>query len=146
MTLSKDSKIYVAGHNGFLGSRLNKRLVEDGYSNVYTFNREELNLKSQSKTLKIFKKHNFDFVFMCAAKCGGLQANLDDPYGHLIDNLEIQSSLIEASIKTKVKKVVFIGSNCIYPKNAEQPFPLILTGPVDSETYFEKIDNFITYC
>ena len=104
MKLNKDSKIYVAGHSGFLGGRLYKKLVTDGYTNVHIFNRDELDLRSQADTLNPFKKYSFDFLFICAAKCGGLQANLDDPYGHLMDNLEIQNSLIEASIKTKVKK------------------------------------------
>mgnify|MGYP003641032400 FL=1 len=133
MKLSKDSKIYVAGHSGFLGSRLYKKLITDGYTKVYAFDRNELDLTSQADTLNLFKEHGFDFLFLCAAKCGGLQANLDDPYGHLMDNLEIQNSLIEASIKTKVKKVLFIGSNCIYPKNAEQPFKeeCMLESPVE---------------
>tara|TARA_R110002126_G_scaffold272603_1_gene416764 strand:- start:3202 stop:4158 length:957 start_codon:yes stop_codon:yes gene_type:complete len=118
--MNKKSKIYIAGHTGFVGSNLYNMMKQE-YENVSVYTRSQLNLKKPEQVLQLFKDNDFDYVFMCAAKCGGLQANLEDPYGFLLDNLEIQNSLIEASIKSKVKKVLFLGSSCIYPKDYKQP-------------------------
>lgn len=118
--MNKDSKIYIAGHTGFVGSNLYNKMKKT-YKNVFTYTRQELDLTKPEEVLEVFEKNKFDYVFMCAAKCGGLQANLENPYSFLLDNLEIQNSLIEASIKTKVKKALFLGSSCIYPRDYKQP-------------------------
>jgi GDP-L-fucose synthase len=118
--MNKNSKIYIAGHNGFVGSNLHG-LLSKTYSNLVVCDKKDLDLTKPEKVLDFFEKNKFEYVFMCAAKCGGLQANLRDPYGFLLKNLEIQNSLIEASIKTKVNKVLFLGSSCIYPKDYKQP-------------------------
>jgi len=118
--MNKKSKIYIAGHTGFVGGSLYRMLTKN-YKNISVYTRAELDLTEPQRVLEVFEKKKFDYVFMCAAKCGGLQANLEDPYGFLLTNLEIQNSLIEASIKTKVKKVLFLGSSCIYPKDFKQP-------------------------
>jgi GDP-L-fucose synthase len=118
--MNKKSKIYIAGHTGFVGGSLHHMLRKE-HENISTYTRNELDLTKPQQTLELFREKQFDYVFMCAAKCGGLQANLEDPYGFLLKNLEIQNSLIEASIKTKVKKVLFLGSSCIYPKDYKQP-------------------------
>jgi GDP-L-fucose synthase len=131
--LKKNSKIYVAGHNGFVGKNLYSRLLQSGYTNIYTYNRNELDLTDTDAVNSLFIKENFEYVFMCAAKCGGLQANLDDPYSFLYDNLTIQNNIIHASIASHVKKVIFLGSSCIYPTDYIQPLKeeYILKGPVE---------------
>lgn len=130
--MNKKSKIYIAGHTGFVGSNLFNMLKQE-YKNVFVYNRQQLNLRKPEQVLQIFKENEFDYVFMCAAKCGGIQANLEDPYGFLLNNLEIQNSLIEASIRTKVKKVLFLGSSCVYPKDYKQPLKeeYLLQAPVE---------------
>jgi len=131
--MNKDDKILVAGHRGFVGSNLAKHLKNLGYTNISGYTRKQVDLSNVHETNSLFKSQNFDYVFMCAAKCGGLQANLDDPYSFLYDNLVVQNNLIHASIENHVKKVLFLGSSCIYPTNYKQPLKeeYILQGPVE---------------
>lgn len=131
--IDKNSKIYVAGHNGFVGNNLYKTLIENKYTNVFVSKRCDIDLCNAEQVNLLFEKEKFDYVYMCAAKCGGLQANLDDPYGFLYDNLAIQNNMIHASIVNHVKKVMFLGSSCIYPADYKQPLKeeYILKGPVE---------------
>ena len=119
--MDKKSKIYVAGHSGMVGSALLKFLYKEGYENILKRTRSELDLIDQKRTLEFFKSENPDYVFLLAAKVGGIQAN-DKFRGQFIyENLMIQNNVIHSSHLTSVKKLIFLGSACIYPKFSKQP-------------------------
>ncbi len=119
--MKKDSVIYISGHKGFVGSNLLNKLKEEGYNNLRYFTKEQYNLKNYKDVDLIFYGNKPEYVFICAARVGGIQANIKDPYTFLYDNLTIQNNLINCCIKNNVKKVVFLGSSCIYPKDYTQP-------------------------
>lgn len=125
-----NDKIYIAGHRGMVGSAIWRRLQKEGYTNLIGRTSAELDLKNQSVTQAFFEKERPDFVFLAAAKVGGIMAN--DVYRgeFLYDNLMIQSNVIDAAYRTGVKKLMFLGSSCIYPKLAPQPLKeeYLLTG------------------
>lgn len=114
-------KIYVAGHTGMVGSAIVRRLRELGHRNLVLKTRDELNLTSYSQVSSMFKEEKPDFVFLAAAKCGGIGDNVAHPVDFLLDNLAIQNNIIKCSHKYKVKKLLFLGSSCIYPKECPQP-------------------------
>ena len=116
-----DSKIYVAGHRGLVGSAIVRKLKELKYNKIVTKTREELDLRSQQKTRSFFKEEKPDYVIIAAAKVGGILANSSYPAEFLYDNLLIQNNIIHFSSKFGVKKLLFLGSACIYPKFATQP-------------------------
>lgn len=116
-----NSKIYVAGHKGLVGSAIYRRLLNDGYNEIITAERTELDLINQENTNKFFASFKPDYVFLAAAKVGGIMANNTYPADFIYDNLMIESNIIKASYKNNVKKLLFLGSSCIYPKFAEQP-------------------------
>ena len=117
-----EDKIYVAGHNGLVGSALVRRLGQSGYRNLILKTSKELDLRDSVQVKDFFKKENPDYVFLCAASCGGVQANINNPVGYIQDNLDIQSNVIKNSHDYKVKKLVFVGSAATYPEVGEQPF------------------------
>lgn len=119
--ISKKSKIYVAGHRGMVGSAIMRQLVEKGYSNVIGLSSSELNLKDQKAVADFFEVNKPDVVIDAAAKVGGILANNSYPYQFLMENMQIQNNLIDASLKNDVEKFIFLGSSCIYPKLAPQP-------------------------
>jgi GDP-L-fucose synthase len=119
--MNKDSKIYVAGHNGLVGSAIVRTLKEEGYSNLIFKTSKELDLTDFKATLEFFKKEKPEYVFLAAAKVGGILANRDFPADFIFKNLSIQSNIIESSRQVGVKKLLFLGSSCIYPKFAQQP-------------------------
>ncbi|KQS93356.1 GDP-L-fucose synthase [Chryseobacterium sp. Leaf394] len=119
--MSKESKIYVAGHRGMVGSAIMRQLAEKGYSNVIGLSSSELNLKDQQAVNVFFEKNKPDVVIDAAAKVGGILANNSFPYQFLMENMQIQNNLIDASLKNDVEKFIFLGSSCIYPKLAPQP-------------------------
>jgi len=119
--MNKDSKIYVAGHNGLCGSALVRKLRSNGYSNILTCDKNTLNLKNKEKTEEWFSKNRPEYVFLAAAKVGGIHANDKYPAEFIYDNLEIQNNVIHSSYKFNVKKLLFMGSICIYPKFAPEP-------------------------
>jgi len=131
--LRKDSKIYVAGHRGLLGSAVVRRLKMEGYGNLLLRTSGELDLMSQRETFEFLKQERPDFVFVCAAKVGGIKANMDAPAEFLYRNLAIQNNVIEGSRLAGVTKLLFVGSSCIYPKEAECPIQedALLTGRTD---------------
>lgn len=114
-------KIYVAGHTGMVGSAIVRRLRELDYRNLVLKTREELDLMSYSQVSSFFKEEKPDYVFLAAAKCGGIGDNAAHPAEFLIENLQIQNNIIRSSHKNKVKKLLFLGSSCIYPKDCPQP-------------------------
>jgi GDP-L-fucose synthase len=119
--MNLDSKIFVAGHNGLVGSAIVRSLREHGYKNLVFVTSKELDLRNESAVLDFFKKTKPEYVFLAAAKCGGIKDNIEHPVQFLEDNLKIQSSVISSSYKTGVKKLMFLGSACIYPKECSQP-------------------------
>ena len=119
--MNKTSKIYIAGHRGMVGSAIWRALESKGYTNLIGKNRHELDLRSQSQVNNFYNLENPDVVIDAAAKVGGILANNDYPYDFLMENLQIQNNLIDGAFKIGVKKFIFLGSSCIYPKFAPQP-------------------------
>jgi GDP-L-fucose synthase len=119
--MNLDSKIFVAGHKGLVGSAIVRSLREHGYKNLVFVTSKELDLRNENAVLDFFKKTKPEYVFLAAAKCGGIKDNIEHPVQFLEDNLKIQSSVISSSYKTGVKKLMFLGSACIYPKGCPQP-------------------------
>ncbi len=115
------SKIYIAGHHGMAGSAISRNLLKRGFTNIVTRTSAELDLRDQSATNNFFATENPEYVFLAAAKVGGIHANNTYRGSFLYDNLMIQSNTIHASYKYGVKKLLFLGSTCIYPKLAPQP-------------------------
>ena len=121
MLVNKKSKIFIAGHKGMVGSAIHSHLKNKGYKFLLTRNKKDLNLLNQIKTEKYLKKIKPDCVIIAAAKVGGILANKNDKANFIYDNLMIQSNLIHSSFLAGVKKLIFLGSSCIYPKYAKQP-------------------------
>ena len=121
MKLSKNSRIFIAGHNGMVGSSVLRFFKKKKYKNIFLRNRKELNLLDQNKTYNYLKKIKPDFVIIAAAKVGGIWANQNYKADFIFENLLIQANLIHGSYLAGVKKLIFLGSSCIYPKLANQP-------------------------
>lgn len=131
--MDKSAKIYVAGHRGLVGSAIVRALENAGYTNILTATRQEVNLLRQQAVTDFFAKEKPDYVFLAAAKVGGIMANSTLPADFIYENLMIESHIIHESFKNGVKKLLFLGSSCIYPKMAEQPIKeeSLLTGPLE---------------
>lgn len=131
--MEKSSKIYVAGHRGMVGSAIVRRLEENGYCNIIYQTSAELDLRNQAAVEKFFEEEKPEYVFLAAAKVGGIHANNTYPAEFIYDNLMIETNIINSSYKNKVKKLLFLGSSCIYPKFAEQPIKeeYLLTGSLE---------------
>jgi GDP-L-fucose synthase len=119
--MEKNSKIYIAGHNGLVGSAIMRKLKQEGYSNLIFKNSSELDLTRQKDVEEFFEQEKPEYVFLAAAKVGGILANSTYPAEFIYQNLMISSNVINASYKNKVKKLLNLGSSCIYPKLAPQP-------------------------
>mgnify|MGYP001216078576 CR=1 FL=1 len=128
-----DSKIYIAGHNGLVGSSILRKLKKEGYSNLVYISSKDLDLRDTNSNCKFFETENIEYVFLAAARVGGIVANNEYPADFIKDNLMIQTNVIDASYKTGVKKLLFLGSTCIYPKFAPQPLKeeYLLTGELE---------------
>jgi GDP-L-fucose synthase len=128
--MQKNDKIYVAGHRGMVGSAITRKLEKEGFANIVTRTSAELDLKDQHAVHAFFEKERPDHVFLAAAKVGGILANNTYRGEFLYDNLMIQSNSIDAAYRNGVKKLMFLGSSCIYPKLAPQPLKenYLLTG------------------
>lgn len=131
--MQKNEKIYVAGHQGMVGSALVRKLQTLGYLNIITASHQELDLTNQAETVAFFKQHKPDYVFVAAAKVGGIHANNTYKAQFLYENLMIAANTIHAAYKTGVNKLMFLGSSCIYPKYAPQPMKeeYLLTGELE---------------
>lgn len=117
----KDKKVYIAGHRGMVGSAIWRQLEAKGFNNLLGKTSSELDLKNQKEVFDFFELEKPDFVINAAARVGGILANKDYPYNFIMENMQIQNNLIDASLKNDVEKFVFLGSSCIYPKLAPQP-------------------------
>ncbi|MDN4495110.1 GDP-L-fucose synthase [Ureibacillus aquaedulcis] len=124
------SKIYVAGHRGLVGSAIVRKLKEQGYKNLLCKTSQELDLRDKNQVDQFFEQKKPEYVFLAAARVGGIVANNDYPADFIRDNLQIQTNVIDASYRNGVKKLLFLGSTCIYPKFAPQPMSedVLLTG------------------
>ena len=131
--MQKHSSIFVAGHRGLVGSAILRRLQAEGYEKILTAGRDQLDLREQGPVRTYFVKHRPEFVFLAAAKVGGIMANSTYSAEFVADNLAIQGNVIDAAYKNGVRKLLFLGSSCIYPKMAPQPIreEYMLTGPLE---------------
>ncbi len=131
--MEKKAKIYIAGHNGMVGSAILRKLVAEGYENIITRSSKELDLRNQQAVADFFSEQKPDYVFLAAAKVGGIIANNVYRADFIYENLSIQNNVIYQSYLNQVKKLMFLGSSCIYPKMAPQPLKedYLLTGPLE---------------
>ena len=131
--MEKNAKIYVAGHRGLVGSSIMRCLERNGYQNIITRSHQELDLRNQQAVNDFFTKEKPEYVFLAAAKVGGIWANNNAPADFMYDNLMISANVIRAAYEHQVKKLLFLGSSCIYPKMAPQPIKeeYLLTGALE---------------
>ena len=131
--MTNKKKIFVAGHNGMVGSAIYKKLKLNGYKNILVRSRKELDLLNQSKTFKFLKKNKPHFVILAAAKVGGIKDNAKNKDRYIYENLQIQNNIIHGSYLAGVKNLFLLGSSCIYPKLCKQPMKekYLLTGPLE---------------
>jgi GDP-L-fucose synthase len=132
--MQKKAKIYVAGHRGLVGSAIVRALNKEGYQNLILRTHQELDLVNEKATHDFFKSEKPEYIFLAAAKVGGILANQTYPADFIRENLLIQNNVIHAAYLHKVKRLLFLGSSCIYPKNAQQPIKedCFLTGALES--------------
>jgi GDP-L-fucose synthase len=119
--MNTDEKIYVAGHRGMVGAAIVRSLSTKGYTNIAVKTHEELDLTNQTQVENFFKREKPEIVILAAAKVGGIGANIKQPVEFLLQNLQIECNVIKSAFENNAKKLVFLGSACIYPKNADQP-------------------------
>jgi len=133
MELSKNARIYLAGHRGLVGSAIGRELHRAGFSCVITKTHRELDLLNAAAVQDFYSETKPEYVFVAAAKVGGIQANNERPAEFIYDNLQIQNNLINGAYRAGVNKLLFLGSSCIYPKHARQPLKedYLLTGPLE---------------
>ena len=163
INMKKDEKIYVAGHSGMVGSAIVRKLKNRGYNNLILYSHKDLDLIKQQDVTDFFHKDNPAYIFLAAGRVGGIDANNNLRGQYIYDNLMIQNNIIHASHETNVKKLMFLGSACIYPRNANQPIKeeFLLTDTLEPtnepyaiakitgiklcESYFRQYgDNFIS--
>ena len=140
-TITLDSKIYIAGHNGMVGSACKRALEAKGYKNIIGFSSKELDLRDQSAVFEMLEREKPKAIIDAAAKVGGILANSTYPYEFLMDNMLIQNNLIKTAHELDIPKFIFLGSSCIYPKMAPQPLKeeYLLTGPLEETNQWYAI-------
>ncbi len=119
--INLSSRIFVAGHKGLVGSAIYRKLKANGYTNLLIADRKKLDLTNQNKVIKFLKKNKPDFIFIAAARVGGIYYNLRYKADFITENLQIQTNLIHGAYKCGIKDLIFLGSSCVYPKNCKQP-------------------------
>ena len=119
--IHSNSKIYVAGHNGLVGRAIIRELKKKGYKKIIAADRQKLDLTNQTSVLRFLKKNKPDFIFLAAAKVGGIYSNNKYKADYLYENLAIQLNVINGAYLSGIKNLIFLGSSCIYPKNCKQP-------------------------
>lgn len=131
--MDKNARIYVAGHKGMVGSAITRELRRQGYNRLIEKTRAELDLRNQADVSDFFHAEKPDYVILAAAAVGGILANMSDQVRFLSENLQIECNVIDSAYRCGVKKLLFLGSSCIYPREAEQPIPeyALLTGPLE---------------
>lgn len=133
--IDKKEKIYISGHKGLLGSAMKEHLLNEGFTNILTATRNELDLTRQKEVEEFFNINKPSYVIHCAAKAGGIMSNIESPYDYINENLQIQNNSINSSFNNNVKKFIFASSTCIYPKKVKQPMKELdlLTGKFTPE-------------
>ncbi len=148
--MEKNAKIYVAGHRGMVGSAIIRSLEREGYTNIVTRTHKELDLINQADVNKFFEDEKPDYVFLAAAKVGGIMANSQHLADFMYENMMLEMNVINAAFKMGVKKLLFLGSSCIYPKMAPQPMPesCLLTSSLEptNEAYALAKISGLKYC
>lgn len=131
--MDKNTKIFVAGHRGLVGSAIVRKLKNEGYENLVLKTRQELDLRDKKAVESFFKTEQPEYVFLAAAKVGGIQANNTYPADFIIQNIEIETNVITSAMQVGVKRLLFLGSSCIYPRECPQPIKeeYLLTGPLE---------------
>jgi len=131
--MDKISKIFVAGHKGLVGSAIVRKLKNEGYENLVLKTRQELDLRDKRAVESFFKTEQLEYVFLAAARVGGIQANNTYPADFIIQNIEIETNVITSALQVGVKRLLFLGSSCIYPRECPQPIKeeYLLTGPLE---------------
>lgn len=139
--MNLDSRIFVAGHRGLVGSSIARSLQNNGYSNLIFASRKDLDLRNDAATLDFFHSTRPEYVFLAAAKCGGIKDNINNPVQFLEDNLRIQNSVISSAYKSDIKKLLFLGTACVYPKDCVQPISedRLLSGHLESINEFYAV-------
>ncbi len=137
--IPKNSKIYIAGHNGLVGKSVHKLLIDEGYKKLVFKKKNQLDLTNEKKVDTFFKKNKPNYLIMCAARVGGIIDNRDYPLEFLLDNLLIEKNLLLAAKKYKIKRTIFLGSSCVYPKKSKTPIKenYLMTGKLEktNESY-----------
>ena len=133
-TIDRSARVYVAGHRGLVGSALVRRLEAEGFTDILTATRQELDLRDQSDVSRWFDANRPDYVFLVAGTVGGIGANAARPAEFIYDNLMIHGTVVHSAYETGVRKLLYLGSSCIYPRDADQPMTeeALLTGPLES--------------
>lgn len=148
--MEKEAKIYVAGHHGMVGSAIIRGLQKNGYMNIITRSSKELDLRRQAEVEEFFATNKPDYVFLAAAKVGGIMANSKHPADFMYDNMILEMNVIKAAYDNQVKKLMFLGSSCIYPRMAPQPMPesCLLTSSLEqtNEAYALAKISGLKYC
>lgn len=131
--MKKSSRIFLAGHNGLVGSYLFKLLKNNGYKNIITVEKKQLNLRDFNKVEKFFRKKKIDYMIMAAARAGGILANSYNQKNFFFENIEIQNSLLKLAQIKKIKRTIYLGTSCIYPKHSKNPIKeeSLLTGKLE---------------
>ena len=148
--MEKEAKIYVAGHRGMVGSAIVRALEKQGHTNIIKRTSKELDLRRQDKVEEFFAAEKPDYVFLAAAKVGGILANSEAPADFMYDNMILEMNVIHSAFQNKVKKLMFLGSSCIYPRMAPQPMKeeYLLTGALEptNEAYALAKISGLRYC
>ena len=128
--MNKNSRIFIAGHNGLVGSAVYRNLIKKKFKNLIVISKDKLDLKDSKKVDKFFKKNRIEYLIICAAKAGGILANSRYPVEFFNENILIQNSLLNAALKFKIKRTIFLGTSCIYPNKTPNPIKeeYLLTG------------------
>lgn len=139
--MNKNSLIYVPGHTGMVGSAIIRELQKQGYMNILTATRHDVDLLNQNQVFEFFKDHTPEYVFLAAARVGGIVGNATSPASFIYENMVIETNIIHAAHMYSVKKLLFLGSSCIYPKFAKQPITEseLLTGPLEPTNEYYAI-------
>ena len=148
--MDKEAKIYVAGHRGMVGSAIVRRLEKEGYGNLVLKTSSQLDLRNQGQVEQFFSEEKPEYVFLAAAKVGGIVANSKHPADFMYDNMILEMNVIHSAFVNQVKKLMFLGSSCIYPRMAPQPMPesCLLTSSLEqtNEAYALAKISGLKYC
>ena len=119
--MNKNSSIFLAGHKGLVGSAVYRKLKNEGFKKIITLDKKKIDLRDHVKLFRHFKNKKIDYMIMAAARAGGIMANLNNQKDFFIENIEIQNSLLQLALKKKIKRTIFLGTSCIYPKFSKIP-------------------------